>query len=326
MKYPNFLQNGDTIGITALSAGIGEKIEKFEFSIANLQQNGFKILETSNVRNIGVVSSSTKQRIEELNELVLNSEVKMVMCPTGGDFLIEILPKVNLENIKNNEKWFMGYSDPSTLLYLITTKLDIATIYGVNAGSFAQNNLHECLKNNIEIIKGNIVEQNSFELYEKERIEDSNQYNLTEKVFWENINGEFNEEGRIIGGCIDALRFLLGTPYDYTKEFVNKYKDDGIIWYFDVFSMSSEELYCTLFQMQEAGWFENIKGVIFGRTLFPREFSITYQKAINRFFKEIPVIFNADIGHVPPKMTIINGAYAHVQVKDGKGKIKFELK
>ena len=326
MKYPEFLQNGDIIGITALSAGIGEKIERFEFSISNLHKNGFKTIETSNVRSKEYVSSSAEQRVEELNELLLNKDVKMILSATGGDFLIEILPKLDLEKIKNNEKWFMGYSDPSTLLHLITTKLDIATIYGVNAGSYAQDELHECLKNNIEIIKGNLVEQNSFELYEKEGIEGLYQYNLTEKVFWENINGEFNEKGRIIGGCIDALRFLLGTPHDYTKEFVNKYKDDGIIWYFDVFCMSSEELYGTLFQMKEAGWFENTKGVIFGRVIFPREFTLTYQESIKRFFKEIPVVFNADIGHMPPKMTIINGAYAHVQAKEGKGKIKFELK
>ena len=30
----------------------------------------------------------------------------MVLCAAGGDFLIEALPKLNLENIKNNEKWF----------------------------------------------------------------------------------------------------------------------------------------------------------------------------------------------------------------------------
>ena len=37
MKYPIFLQNGDIIGITALSAGVGEKIESFELSIDNLK-------------------------------------------------------------------------------------------------------------------------------------------------------------------------------------------------------------------------------------------------------------------------------------------------
>lgn len=325
MKYPDFLQKGNTIGITALSAGVGHKIESFDLSINNLKKNGFEIIETKNVRNDSEISSSDEQRASQLDELMLNKDVKMVICAAGGDFLIEALPKINLKNIENNPKWFMGYSDPSTLLHLITTKLDIATIYGVNAGSFAQEELHKSLKNNVEIIKGNIVEQESFDLYEKEQIEGQYKYNLTEKVYWENINGDFNEEGRIIGGCIDCLRFLLGTPYDYTKQFINKYKEDGIIWYLDVFSMSSEELYCTLFQMKQAGWFENIKGVIIGRVLFPREFSMTYQEILKRFFKDIPVIFNADIGHVSPRMTIINGAYAKIESKNGKGKINFEL-
>ena len=40
----------------------------------------------------------------------------------------------------------------------------------------------------------------------------------------------------------------------------------------------------------------------------------------------IPVIINADFGHVPPRLTIINGAYATIVSKEGKGTIKFELK
>lgn len=42
-------------------------------------------------------------------------------------------------------------------------------------------------------------------------------------------------------------------------------------------------------------------------------------------FKDLPKIFNADIGHIPPKMTIINGSMAHVTCKNGKGAIKQKL-
>ena len=56
-----------------------------------------------------------------------------------------------------------------------------------------------------------------------------------------------------------------------------------------------------------------------------REFSMTYQEILKRFFKDIPVIFNADIGHVSPRMTIINGAYTKIKAKNGKGKINFQL-
>lgn len=325
MIYPEFLKENDLIGITAPSAGVGTKIESFEKSLNSLKRNGFKTIETKNVRSNSFISSTELERTKQIDELVNNNQVKMVLAATGGDFLIEILPFLNLESIAKNPKWFMGYSDPTTLLYLITTKLDIATFYGTNAGSYDQTLLHESLKNNMEIIKGNIVEQNSFELYESEKNDEIDGYNLVQKVYWETLNGNVNMNGRIIGGCLDCLRLLLGTKFDYTKQFIQKYKDDGIIWYFDIYSMSSEEVYCTLFQMKQAGWFENLKGVIVGRVLYKKEFCITYQEALKKVFKEVPIIFNADIGHVSPKMTIINGSIAQIECKEGKGKINFRL-
>ncbi len=128
----------------------------------------------------------------------------------------------------------------------------------------------------------------------------------------------------MIGGCIDCLKDLIGTPYDFTKDFIKRYQEDGIIWYFDVFSKSAEEFYLTLFQMKEAGWFKHIKGMIVGRVCFPQCFyeDFSYQEALKRIFPELPIIFNADIGHVPPKMTIINGSKAHITCNNGKGAIE----
>ena len=149
MIYPEFLKENDFIGITAPSAGVGCKLESFEKSLNSLNKSGFNIIETENVRKDSFVSSTALERANQIDKLVNDDKVKMVLSATGGDFLIEILPLLNLDNIAKNPKWFMGYSDPTTLLYLITTKLDIATLYGVNAGSFDQTVLHESLKNNI---------------------------------------------------------------------------------------------------------------------------------------------------------------------------------
>ena len=92
-------------------------------------------------------------------------------------------------------------------------------------------------KDFLEIIKGNLVTQNNSDYYEAERIEHITGLendNLTEKVYW-NILGsnEVNVKGRIIGGCIDLIDALSGTKYDGTLEFIERYKEDGIIWYFD---------------------------------------------------------------------------------------------
>ena len=323
MQYPKFLKQGKIIGITAPSAGVGDDLESFDKSIKNLKNAGYQIVETKSVRNKGIVSSSAKQRAKELDELITNDNISMIICASGGDFLLEMLPYINWEHITQHPKWMMGYSDPTSILYTITTKLDIATIYGCNAGSFDQTNIHECLKNNLEILSGNIVKQYSFPYYQKEWLATTDGYNLTEKVYWETLNGDVDITGRIIGGCLDCLKDLLGTPYDYTKDFIEKYKEDGIIWYFDIFGLSAEVFYRTLFQMKEAGWFRYIKGVIVGRVAIPKNFyeDFTYQDALKRTFEDLPIIFNADIGHIPPKMTIINGSIAHITCQNGKGAI-----
>lgn len=326
MKFPKFLEKNAVIGITAPSCGMGDDIPSFEKSIDTLKKEGYQIIETKSVRNKGRVSTTAKNRAKELDELVENKEVSMILCATGGDFLLEMLKYVNWQHIKENPKWFVGYSDPTSLLYYITTTLDIATIYGVNAGSFDQTNLHESLQNTLEIWKGNLIDQHSFPLYQKERKEGSDGYNLTEKVYWI-TSKKVKIKGRIIGGCLDCLKDILNSSYDNTKRFIEKYKEDGIIWYFDIFSKTAEETYLTLYQMKESGWFNHCKGIIVGRVCFPNCFyeDFSYEKAFTELFPNLPIIMNADIGHVPPKMTIINGAIAEIHCENGKGVIKQHL-
>ena len=58
--------------------------------------------------------------------------------------------------------------------------------------------------------------------------------------------------------------------------------------------------------------------------MYPNEeFDISYQDALVKAFEgmNIPVVYNMDIGHVVPKMTIINGAICHVKSSEGKGSL-----
>jgi len=327
MRYPKYLNTTNSkIGITAMSAGVGKYIDEYKKSISNLEKNGFSIIETGNVRNQGNPSSDGQTRAKELDRLVLDEDVDFILNASGGDFLPEMLPYVNFENINNNPKYIMGSSDATGILYIVTTALDIATIYGFNAASFDQEKLHISQLNSFEIMKGNLIEQNSFDKYQVEKDENNLSYNLTENIYWENLNGEVDIKGRLIGGCIDCIRNIIGTKYDKTKDFIERYKDDGIIWYFDNFALTTEDFYLTLLQFKEAGWFKYTKGVIVGRVKYPGGFTeLTYQEALKKSLGNIPIIFNADIGHVVPKMTIINGCVAHIISKNGQGTIKLEM-
>lgn len=120
---------------------------------------------------------------------------------------------------------------------------------------------------------------------------------------------------------------LVGTRFDHTKEFIEKYKEEGIIWYLESFALDSESVTRGLWQLKEAGWFRYAKGFVFGRPMFfDHEYYIPYEEAVLSVLNElnVPIILDSDIGHKAPQMTIINGGYATVKSKGGKGSISFE--
>ena len=337
MVYPAFIKKGDIMGVSAPSNGVTRdaKVNQLNMAIEKLNEKGYPILEAPHVRfNLGYVSSDAKTRALELESLYKNQDVKAIICATGGEFLLEMLSYFDFSIVKDNIKWLQGYSDPTGLLFTITTNYDIATIYGHNFVGFGMDPWHESIENNLKILEGNLILQKSFSMYEGEWVEPvlgTEEYTLNTPVYWKNLNDEEEIKlmGRMIGGCIDIITELFGTRFDKTKEFIEKYKNDGIIWYFDNCELSSEDLVRTLWKFKDNGWFHHCNGIIFGRSAcHESNFGISFDEAVRRVLGDIniPIIIDADFGHVPPRMTIINGAYATIVSKEGKGTIKFELK
>ena len=154
---------------------------------------------------------------------------------------------------------------------------------------------------------------------------------MTKKVYWNTLNNkEVTLNGRIVGGCFDIIAELAGTKYDGINEFNKKYKNDGVIWYFDNCELSLNETIRTLWKLDELGYFKYTKGVIFGRFGVETDyFGYGVEECLKDSVlskKNIEVVYNADISHKPPCLTIINGSIANVNVNNGKGKISFELK
>lgn len=321
MLYPNFLKNGDTIGITACSCGVLRKIEKYEKSINNVKSNGFDIIETKNVRTDGVVSSDKFTRARELESLFLDNNVKSVAIASGGDFLYDMLDEVNFNILKDNPKWLLGSSDPTSLLYILTTNYDIATMYSpCNMSGFSSDVLHQSYINYFELLKGNFIRQEKFLFSENRELDDL----FDQPNEWININGEVDETGILIGGCIEVLKDIIGTKFDKTKEFLEKYKEERIIWYFDVFNMTSEGLYNTLLQFKNAGWFKYTKAIIIGKVCFPNTFTgSSYESLIKKALADYKIVFNFDVGHVKPSFTMINGMKVKIVSNENAGYLEY---
>lgn len=338
MRYPENLKKGDTIGICAPSDGISEpkKIEKLNKAIMHLEEMGYKIIETKSVRNSNKGRSNTAEiRAKEFMELWENDDVKLIISATGGDFLCEMLEYLDWEKIKTlKPKWMQGYSDNTGISFLFNTMLEIPTMYCQTIKDYAMRPLHRNLTDALAIEEGKNVIQNSFEKYEGTWQGEENPnftYNLTEKVEWKNICGgkEIVMKGRSIGGCLDSIQCYIGTKYDNVKNYIEKYKNDGIIWFLECFEMGTADLYRFLWQMKNSGYFKYCNGIIFGRPLFIRnDYDISFNQTIIDVLGDlnIPIITNADIGHVPPQLAIVNGAILEITSKDGKGKVETYLK
>ncbi len=334
MNIPNFIKKGDIIGVTAPSAGFTEQVDltKLESAKFNLSEKGYEVIETENVRKCEKGRSSTgKKRAEEFLSLIGNEEVKYILSTSGGDFLMEMLEYLNYDLIKANTKWIQGYSDNTGLIYPITTICDMATVYSGNVGDYGMSLWHDAVRNNLRLLEGKNIEQKEFDLFENEyvkKVTGYEGYNLTDKVKYEFIseNKSENFTGRLLGGCLDVLIMLCGTKYDKTVEFVRKYKEDGIIWYLESFDLSSARLQCALWQLKEAGWFEGAKSFLFGRPCFFREeYETDFNEAVKTALDslKLPIITGCDIGHRPPRLTMINGLMAEINFDGEHFKMKY---
>lgn len=336
MIYPKFLQKFDTIAVSAPSDGKTDKLDliRLDNAYSKLENIGFKIKEDSNVRvSINARSASALVRAKNILNNFKDKDAKAIISASGGEFLMEILPYIDANVIRNNPTWFCGYSDNTALAFFITTALDIATIYSDNISCFGMDNWHDSVYNFLEVLKGNIIIQKSFSMYQSNYLEYKTGlegYNLDTKVNWCNLNRhKISMSGRLVGGCLDVLLNLVGTRYDKVSEFTTRYKDDGIIWFLESCDLTNEQIIRGLWQLKEAGWFSSTKGFIFGRSVFTKTYTNTsYEDAIKTSLEEldVPIIIGADFGHTVPRMTLINGSYAKIKSIDGKGSIEMLLK
>jgi len=193
------------------------------------------------------------------------------------------------------------------------------------------HDMHKALVDTLNMVKLNENDeyiQESFEKYAGKDCADdlSVSYNLVHDNKYKSLTGEENIkfEGRMIGGCIDVIKTLLGTPYDNTNNFTKQF-DEGMIWYLENCEMSVPDLYRSLWQMREAGWFNSAKGFLIGRTMSSEEVGdFTYLDVIKDSIGvlNVPIIYDVDIGHVPPQITCINGTYGEFEYTNGKGRLK----
>jgi len=332
MKYAPLLQKDDIVGICAPSSGIPENLfARLDNAIKNIQEIGFDVIETASVRhNSKCVSNDSKARADEFMSLYDNPKVAAIIPPWGGEFLMDMLPFLDLKKLSElPPKWICGYSDISTLAFVLSVTCDIATVHGSNLMNMGYTGIHKSDLSAFAVMSKIETEQYNSEFYGGFSGWDITKeiYNFDKKTEWKALcsKRELHFGGRMIGGCLDTVCKLIGTRFAPVQTFLEKYKNDGFIWSFESCEMNAAEIYRTLWQMRECGWFKYCNGFLFGRAdgySDTQDFTLldAYSNSLGDL--GVPVIYNTDIGHIPPQIQIVNGAMSKIDFNNGDSVVK----
>lgn len=350
MKYPKSLEKGGCIGFVAPSFGcsIEPYYSAFQNALNKWKELGYQTGLGPNVyacEGVGI-SNNPQKCAKELMESYLGKDMDVLISCGGGELMCEILDYIDFQAIRDAKpKWFLGYSDNTNIIYLLATLCDTAGIYGPCAAAFGMEPWHEAIKDAYEILTGEKHMVKGYDLWEKESLKDAEHpllpYHVTEPrqikaynkgVFMDSpdkITDEIRMSGRLLGGCMDCLVNLLGTKYDKTVEFTQKYEEDGILWFLEACDLNVFSIRRAMWQMEHAGWFRNVKGFLIGRPLNGEAiFNLDVYEAVLAMASKhrVPVIMDLDIGHVAPMMPLVVGSMAKVSVLGNDIEIEMEYK
>ena len=179
MRYPSFLQPGQTIGYVAPSFGASTEpyYSAFLNAVKSLEEKGYRTALGPNVfkgEGIGI-STTPKACGEELTQYYLSPENDAIISVGGGELMCEDLDYVDFAKIRQAApKWYMGYSDNTNFTFLLTTLADTASIYGPCASAFGMKPWHPSIQDTLDLLTGKNLTVHGYDRYETVSLKDPN--------------------------------------------------------------------------------------------------------------------------------------------------------
>lgn len=341
MRYPAYLPKNGRVGVIAPSFGCTTEpyLTEFNSAVSFFNREGYAVVPGENCfLSEGIGKSTTPEKCgAETERFFLGDEADILISAGGGETMCEDLGFIDLTALSRAEpKWFMGYSDNTNLTFLMPTLADTAAVYGPNFPAFGIEPPEEHVLDALALLKGEKLTVTNYPLWEKESLRTEEQplipYNMTEPFClrrFPDTKELVRFSGRLLGGCLDCLVTLCGTRFDRVKEFSEKYREDGIIWFLEACDLTPIGVRRALWQLKNAGWFDTARGFLIGRPYrFEEEmFGLDRFSAVTGVLGEmgLPILADLDIGHLPPRMPLIEGALAEVTAQGNSASVAMRL-
>lgn len=334
VRYPRPLQPGDRIGVTAPSSGVDDALRpRLDVAVRTVEAYGYDVVVGACMDGSSHVSAPAVDRAAELTAMLTDPAVRAVVPPWGGETAIDLLPLLDWEAIRRAEPtWMVGCSDISTLITPLTLLTGTATVHGNNLMDTPYR-VPDGLLGWLDVVTKGPGE--SFTQTPPGRHRDSGWVDYAEhpevrdlvldgEGRWTRLDADepVTVEGRLLGGCIETLSNLMGTPYGDVAAFAREHAPEGLLVYVEASEDGALEICRNLHGMRLAGFFDAADAVLVGRTSAPDSGTLTQHEAVLDALGGlgVPVIADVECGHVPPYLPLVNGALGRVTwTPDGSG-------
>jgi muramoyltetrapeptide carboxypeptidase len=293
MIYPPFLKKGDTIGMVAPARKINRN--DIGFAIRWWEEKGFHIRLGKHLFDEHHQFAGTDaQRIEDLQNMLDDSEIKAIFCARGGYGTLRIIDQLEFLSFCLEPKWICGFSDITVLHAHINKVYHTATIHSTMPVS-----MNGCPAENLETLYQTLTG-------------DAPAYRF--KFHPLNKAGECC--GPLVGGNLSLLYALSGSisDMDTTNKILFIEEVDEYLYHIDRMML----------QLKRAGKLSKLAGILVGSFSKMRDNDIPFGKTAEQIVREhceeygFPVAFNVPAGHDDFNVAMKFGADYRLTVEEEK--------
>lgn len=294
--YPEHLKKGDTIGILCVSGKIDD-YSKLNRAKEFIESKGYNVkISYLPEKQNGYLCADDETRASELNRFFADKTIKAIIAARGGYGSIRIIDKIDYKTIKDNPKFFGGYSDITALSLMIYKNTGLVTYNSPMAYSDFGNQISDYTeKSFFDVIENGLTEL---------RLENSRVYKSG------------NASGVLWGGNLSTIQSLCGIDFMPVDDFIFITEDINEPVY------KIDKMFAQLFNISK--FKTNCKAIVLGYFS-----NIDNNEILDKLFKEIankyeiPVVKGLKFGHERDFLTFPIGVNAILNCSDSQTNIKF---
>lgn len=279
---PPLLKQGDKIGVVAPARKISKE-ELIPF-VNWCESNDWEVIYSKNLFAINNQFAGTDtQKVEDINSMLANPEIKAIFCARGGYGSARIVDKIDWSFLKQNPKWICGYSDITVLHQHIQNVLGMSSLHCLMPISFKQydfEEIKESVRHTEQFLKAGTLSYDLPDSFEGIEIDDV----------------------EVTGGNLSVLFSLMGSDSVgiNNKRIVFLEDLDEYLYHIDRMATG----------LKRSGYFEGVKLIILGGITDMRDNTVPFGKTAIEILEEhakelnIPVATNFPFGHIAKNFPI----------------------